>query len=242
MPHPDYSPVRLDRRSRVFIVDDDTQTLRAFERILRVEGLAVTTFTSAAEFLGRMLEDVPSCLLLDLHLPGIGGLRLQEEMRQASVRMPIVFVSGSADVSSTASAMRYGAVDFLQKPVEDAQLLAAVSRALEQDAAQRLRHDDMIRARERLAQLTRREREVCELVARGLLNKQIAAALGPSLRTIKIHRARMMRKLGAASVADVVRLLARIEPQTATTTRAAPDYQAPAATDSAGASANGRVQ
>jgi FixJ family two-component response regulator len=242
MPHPDYSPVRLDPRSRVFIVDDDAQTLRAFERILRIEGLSVTTFTSAAEFLGRTLEDVPSCLLLDLHLPGIDGLRLQEEMRQASERMPIVFVSGSADVSSTASAMRYGAVDFLQKPVEDAQLLAAVSRALEQDAAQRLRHDDMTRARERLAQLTQREREVCELVARGLLNKQIAAALGPSLRTIKIHRARMMRKLGAASVADVVRLLARIEPQTATTPRAAPDYQAPAATDSAGASANGRVQ
>ena len=127
--------------------------------------------------------------------------------------------SGSADVSSTASAMRYGAVDFLQKPVEDAQLLAAVSRALEQDAAQRLRHDDMTRARELLGQLTPREREVSELVARGLLNKQIAAALGPSLRTIKIHRARMMRKLGAASVADVVRLLARVEPQTPVRTR-----------------------
>ena len=242
MPDPDYSPVRPDPRARVFIVDDDAQTLRAFERILRIEGHAVTTFTSAAEFLGRTIEDIPSCLLLDLHLPGIGGLRLQEEMRQASVRMPIVFVSGSADVSSTASAMRCGAVDFLQKPVEDAHLLAAVSRALEQDAAQRLRHDEMTRARERLAQLTPREREVCELVARGLLNKQIAAALGPSLRTIKIHRARMMRKLGAASVADVVRLLARIQPQAATAPRAAPDYQAPAATDSAGASANGRMQ
>ena len=230
-------------RSRVFIVDDDAETLRAFERILRIEGLFVTTFTSAAEFLGRTPEDVPSCLLLDLHLPGIDGLRLQEEMRQASVRMPIVFVSGSADVSSTASAMRYGAVDFLQKPIEDTQLLAAVSRALERDAAQRLRHDDMTRARELLGQLTPRECEVCELVARGLLNKQIAADLGSSLRTVKIHRARMMRKLGAASVADVVRLLARVEPRgPGTNPRAVPEHQAPAAAGSTGVSASGRMQ
>ena len=233
----------LAARSRVFVVDDDAQTLRAFERILRIEGYSVTTFTSAAEFLGRTLEDVPSCLVLDLLLPGIGGLRLQEELRQASVRMPIVFVSGSADVSSTASAMRYGAVDFLQKPVEAAQLLAAVSRALEQDAAQRLRHDDMARARELLSRLTPREREVCELVAHGLLNKQIAGALGPSLRTIKIHRARMMRKLGAASVADVVRLLARVEAQApGASPRTLPAHQAPAAADSFGVSASGRMQ
>ena len=197
--------------SRVFIVDDDAQTLRAFERILRIEGFAVDTFTSASDFLERPLNDVPSCLILDLNLPGVNGLRLQEAMRQASVRIPIVFVSGCADVASTASAMRFGAVDFLEKPVDDVLLLEAVSRALEQDAAQRIRRDDLTRARELLSRLTPREREVCELVARGLLNKQIADVLGASYRTIKIHRHRMMQKLNADSVADVVRLLGRLE-------------------------------
>ena len=195
----------------MFIVDDDAQTLRAFERILRIEGFAVDTFTSASEFLERPPNDVPSCLILDLNLPGVNGLRLQEAMRQASVRIPIVFVSGCADVASTASAMRFGAVDFLEKPVDDVLLLEAVSRALEQDTAQRIRRDDLTRAHELLSRLTPREREVCELVARGLLNKQIADVLGTSYRTIKIHRHRMMQKLNANSVADVVRLLGRLE-------------------------------
>jgi FixJ family two-component response regulator len=196
---------------RVFIIDDDAQALRAFERLLRVEGFTVNTFASAAEFLNRPPDDVPSCLILDLHLPDVDGLRLQEAMRQTNVGMPIVFISGSADVASAASAMRYGAVDFLEKPVDDVVLLAAVSRALEQDAARRRRHNDVALARELLARLTPREREVCELVARGLLNKQIADRLGASIRTIKIHRARMVRKLNAGSVADVVRLLSRVE-------------------------------
>jgi FixJ family two-component response regulator len=196
---------------RVFIIDDDAQALRAFERLLRIEGFTVNTFASAAEFLGRPPDDVPSCLILDLHLPDVDGLRLQEAMRHSNVRMPIVFISGSADVASTASAMRYGAVDFLEKPVDDVMLLEAVSRALEQDAARRLRHNDVAMARELLARLTPREREVCELVARGLLNKQIADELGASIRTVKIHRARMLLKLNAGSVADVVRLLGRIE-------------------------------
>jgi FixJ family two-component response regulator len=195
----------------VFVVDDDAQALRAFERVLRTEGFTVQTFTSANDFLKRPLSDVPSCLILDLNLPGVNGLHLQEAMRQASVRIPIVFVSGCADVASTASAMRYGAVDFLEKPVDDVMLIEAVSRALERDAAQRLRHDDAARARELLARLTPREREVCELVARGLLNKQIADLLGTSHRTVKIHRARVLQKLNVDSVADVVRLLSRLE-------------------------------
>jgi FixJ family two-component response regulator len=202
---------RTNPQSRVFIVDDDAQTLRAFERVLRIEGFAVDTFTSASDFLKRPLSDVPSCLILDLHLPGVNGLRLQEAMRQASVRMPIVFVSGCADVASTASAMRYGAVDFLEKPVDDVLLIEAVSRALEQDATQRIHYDDLTKARELLVRLTPREREVCELVAQGLLNKQIADRLGTSHRTVKIHRARVMQKLNVDSVADVVRLLSRLE-------------------------------
>ena len=201
----------LNPQSRVFVVDDDAMALRAFERVLRTEGFTVQTFTSASDFLKRPLSDVPSCLILDLNLPGVNGLHLQEAMRQASVRIPIVFVSGCADVASTASAMRYGAVDFLEKPVDDVMLIEAVSRALERDAAQRVRHDDAARARELLARLTPREREVCELVARGLLNKQIADLLGTSHRTVKIHRARVIQKLNVDSVADVVRLLSRLE-------------------------------
>jgi RNA polymerase sigma factor (sigma-70 family) len=196
---------------RVFIVDDDAQALRAFERLLRVEGFTVNAFASAADFLNRPPDDVPSCLILDLHLPDLDGLRLQETMRHSNLRMPIVFISGSADVASTASAMRYGAIDFLEKPVDDFQLLEAVSRALEQDVSRRRLHDDVARVQELLARLTPREREVCELVVHGLLNKQIADRLGASVRTVKIHRSRMMRKLNAGSVADVVRLLARVE-------------------------------
>jgi FixJ family two-component response regulator len=201
----------VNSQSLVFVVDDDAQALRAFERVLRTEGFTVNTFTSASDFLKRPLSDVPSCLILDLNLPGVNGLRLQEAMRQASVRMPIVFVSGCADVASTASAMRYGAIDFLEKPVDDVTLIDAVSRALQQDARRRVRHDDAAKARELLVRLTPREREVCDLVARGLLNKQVADILGTSHRTVKIHRARVMQKLGVDSVADLVRLLSRLE-------------------------------
>ena len=203
-------------RPRVFIVDDDALALRAFERLLRVAGFTVETFASAAGFLSRAPADVPSCLILDLRLPDVDGLRLQEALRHSNVQMPIVFISGSADVASTASAMRFGAIDFLEKPVDEVVLLDAVSRALERDSTRRLRHNDAAMARELLARLTPREREVCELVSRGLLNKQIADSLGASIRTIKIHRARMMRKLNAGSVADVVRLLTRVNWSSAT--------------------------
>lgn len=199
------------RQSRVFIVDDDTQTLRAFERLLLFEGFAVDTFTSASDFLRRPMSDVPCCLILDLNLPGVDGLRLQKAMRHAAVQMPIVFVSGCADVSATASAMRYGAVDFLEKPVDDARLIDAVTRAVKQDATERIRQDELMRARERMMRLTPREREVCDLVASGLINKQIASVLGASHRTVKIHRHRVMQKLEVSSVADIVRLLARLE-------------------------------
>jgi FixJ family two-component response regulator len=194
----------------VFIVDDDVQTLRAFARILRVEGFAVDTFDSASEFLKQTPSDVPSCLILDLKLPDIDGLQLQRVMRNARVEIPIIFVSGYGDVSSTASAMRYGAVDFLEKPVEDSRLLDAVTRAVQLDAVRLGRRRDSDEARELLARLTPREREVCELVARGRLNKQIADTLGASERTVKIHRGRAMQKLGVTSVTDLVRLLSRI--------------------------------
>ena len=194
----------------VFIVDDDVQTLRAFARILHVEGFEVDTFHSASEFLKHPPSDVPSCLVLDLKLPEIDGLQLQQLMRNARVDIPIIFISGYGDVPSTASAMRFGAVDFLEKPVEGARLLDAVSNAVALDAVRRDRRRDSDNAKELLAQLTPRERQVCELVARGLLNKQIADEIGASERTVKIHRGRAVQKLGIGSITDLVRLLSRV--------------------------------
>jgi FixJ family two-component response regulator len=194
----------------VFIVDDDVQTLRAFARVLHVEGFEVDTFPSASEFLKHTPSNVPSCLVLDLRLPEIDGLQLQQLMRNANVDMPIIFVSGYGDVPSTASAMRYGAVDFLEKPVEDSRLLDAVAQAVALDAIRRERKRESDEAKQRMALLTPREREVCGFVARGLLNKQIADQVGASERTVKIHRARALQKLGVGSVTDLVRLLARI--------------------------------
>ena len=194
----------------VFIVDDDVQTLRAFARILHVEGFEVDTFHTASEFLKHPPSDVPSCLVLDLKLPEIDGLQLQQLMRNARVDIPIIFISGYGDVPSTASAMRFGAVDFLEKPVEGARLLDAVSNAVALDAVRRGRRRDSDNAKELLAQLTPRERQVCELVARGLLNKQIADEIGASERTVKIHRGRAVQKLGIGSITDLVRLLSRV--------------------------------
>jgi FixJ family two-component response regulator len=194
----------------VFIVDDDVQTLRAFARILHVEGFEVDTFHSASEFLKHPPSDVPSCLVLDLKLPEIDGLQLQQLMRNGRVDIPIIFISGYGDVPSTASAMRFGAVDFLEKPVEGARLLDAVSNAVALDAVRRGRRRDSDDARQLLAQLTPRERQVCDLVARGLLNKQIADEIGASERTVKIHRGRAVQKLGINSITDLVRLLSRV--------------------------------
>ena len=194
----------------VFIVDDDVQTLRAFARILHVEGFEVDTFHSASEFLKHPPSDVPSCLVLDLKLPEIDGLQLQQLMRNARVDIPIIFISGYGDVPSTASAMRFGAVDFLEKPVEGARLLDAVSNAVALDAVRRGRRRDSDHAKELLAQLTPRERQVCDLLARGLLNKQIADEIGASERTVKIHRGRAVQKLGINSITDLVRLLSRV--------------------------------
>ena len=194
----------------VFIVDDDVQTLRAFARILHVEGFDVDTFHSASEFLKHPPSDVPSCLVLDLKLPEIDGLQLQQLMRSGRVDIPIIFISGYGDVPSTASAMRFGAVDFLEKPVEGARLLDAVSNAVALDAVRRGRRRDSDNAKELLAQLTPRERQVCDLLARGLLNKQIADEIGASERTVKIHRGRAVQKLGINSITDLVRLLSRV--------------------------------
>jgi FixJ family two-component response regulator len=192
---------------RVFVVDDDPIVLRALERMLRANDIPVETFASPSAFPERPLYDGIGCLLLDLRMPGLSGLDVQSEMSRKRIPMPIVFLSAQGDVPSTARAMREGAIDFLEKPIDEGQLLAAIDRARLMSAAQREQRDRERDAEERLARLTKREREVCDLVAAGMLNKQIAYELGMSEKTVKVHRGRLTRKLDVDSVPALVRLL-----------------------------------
>jgi FixJ family two-component response regulator len=201
---------------RVFVLDDDPHVLRALERFLRASGFVVEAFSSPSSFLARLPYDGTACVILDLQMPGLSGLDVQDAMGHESITMPIVFLSGKGDVPSTATAMRRGAVDFLVKPVNEAQLLDAVARALAQAVDWRERRRAELDATERLARLTRRERQVCDLVASGFLNKQIAFKLGTSEKTVKVHRGRVMRKLEVDSVAALVRLLSRVSGPTST--------------------------
>jgi FixJ family two-component response regulator len=194
--------------ARVFVVDDDPLVLRALERMLRTEGFAVEVFASATALLERLPYDGVACVLTDLQMPGVSGLDFQDTLRARGQTMPIVFLTGHGDVPSTARAMREGAIDFLEKPVDESRLLDAITRALARASAV---HERRLADREtaaRLARLTKREREVGELVARGLLNKQIAFELGTSEKTVKVHRGRVMRKLEVDSVPALVRLFA----------------------------------
>ena len=192
---------------RVFAVDDDPSVLKALERMLRVNNFAVEAFTSPSAFLERPPYDGVACLLLDLKMPGLTGLDVQGAMSRKGVLMPIIFLSAEGDVPSTARAMREGAIDFLVKPVDEQQLLDALDRARLQAVTLYQQKRAEREAEERLARLTRREREVCDLVAQGLLNKQIAYELGMSEKTVKVHRGRVTRKLNVDSVAALVRLM-----------------------------------
>ena len=208
----------MEQTSRVFVIDDDASVLKALERLLRAHGISAEGFTSAEGFLERPAPDGAACLLLDLRLGAMSGLDVQAALARKGMVIPIVFLSGQGDVPSTARAMREGAVDFLVKPVDEVQLLEALDRALAQSVAiNRKRHAERDAA-EKLARLTKREREVCELVARGLLNKQIAFELGTSEKTVKVHRGRVMDKLQVGSVADLVRLLSSAPPSAANVT------------------------
>ena len=200
----------MESEPRVFVVDDDRALLVAIERVLSSSGYDVRTFMSPAYFMEQLPYDGPACLVLDLRMPELNGLDVQEWLLFKGITMPTVFLSGASDVPSTATAMRKGAVDFLVKPVDEGELLEAVSRALASAVEGRRRRREAEQSRARLARLTRREREVCELVARGLLNKQIAYELGASEKTIKVHRGRVMRKLEVDSVAELVWLLSRL--------------------------------
>jgi FixJ family two-component response regulator len=195
----------------VFVVDDDVDVRSALARLIRSLGMQVETFASAREFLGRQRPDGLSCLILDVRLTGEDGLRVQEAMRTAAWRPPIVFLTGHGTVPMCVRAMRGGAIDFLQKPVDDEDLLAAIATALEHDYRTRDSQRQHAELRQRVATLTPRERDVLGLVTTGLLNKEIAYALGTSEKTIKAHRANIMRKMQAMSIAELVRMVALVE-------------------------------
>ena len=194
----------------VYVVDDDESVRRSLARLLRSAGLTAETFPSAQAFLDRELPDRTACLVLDVRLPGLSGLDLQGALTQTERIVPIVFITGHGNVPMSVQAMKSGAVDFLQKPFEEDQLLAAIDRALARCRAARAERTDRMVVQRRFDTLTPRERQVLGLVVAGRLNKQIAADLGAAEKTIKIHRGRVMRKMEASSVAELVRMSQRI--------------------------------
>ena len=190
----------------VFVIDDDAAVRSSLSSLFRSVGLQATTFSSAAEFLSSHKPDVPSCLVLDVRLPGIGGIEFQAELAKANIRLPIIFITGHGDIPMTVRAMKAGAVEFLTKPFRDQDLLDAVRVGLDRDSARREREQALSGVVAAYETLTLREKEVFPLVTSGLMNKQIAAKLGVSEITVKVHRGNAMRKMGARSLADLVRM------------------------------------
>ena len=194
----------------VFVVDDDEGMRQSLKNLIGSVGLRVEAFASAQEFMRSKLMDVPGCLVLDVRLPGLSGLDLQKRIADAGIAIPIIFITGHGDIPMTVRAMKAGAVEFLTKPFRDQDLLDAIQQALERDRIAREQRAEMEELRGRLDSLTPREREVMGLVVAGLLNKQIAGELGTSETTIKIHRHQVMEKMGAGSLAELVRMADRL--------------------------------
>jgi FixJ family two-component response regulator len=196
----------MDAEALVFVVEDDAPLRESLKNLIRSVGLRVAVFASAQEFLDRPRPEGPSCLVLDVRLPGLSGLDLQQQMAEGDRDMPIIFITGYGDIPMTVQAMKAGAVAFLPKPFRDQELLDAIQHALARDRharAQRARSEEL---RRRYGALTPREREVMARVAAGLLNKQIAAELGTSEASVKVHRQHVMTKMGAGSLAALVRM------------------------------------
>jgi FixJ family two-component response regulator len=194
----------------VFVVDDDPSVRRSTERLVRSIGFNVQTFATAKEFTERARVESPSCLVLDVQLPGPSGLDLQRELVRAGVRIPIIFITGRGSIPMSVRAMKEGAVEFLTKPTRSRDLLAAIRAAIERDRASHQARRELDALRERYARLTGREREVMALVVAGRLNKQIAGELSTSERTVKFHRAHIMEKMEADSVAELVRMAGQL--------------------------------
>jgi len=195
-----------DQGTTVFLVDDDASVRKSLSRLLRSAGLHVETFASANEFLNREPFYGNGCIVLDIKMPGLSGTELFEGICKADYSMPVVFLTGHGDISMSVQSMKQGAVDFLTKPVDDEQLLNAVQIALARDETEREQHSNAICIRQRLKTLSAREYEVLTHVITGMMNKEIGYTLGISEKTIKVHRGRVMNKLGVSSVADLVRL------------------------------------
>jgi FixJ family two-component response regulator len=194
----------------VFVVDDDAPLRESLADLLRSIGLRVETFASAQEFLESKRPNVPSCLVLDVRLKGLSGLDLQKRLVEGDVDIPIIFITGHGDIPMTVQAMKAGAVEFLTKPFRDQDLLDAVQQALERDRKGREQRAEISELRKRFDSLTPREREVMALVAAGLLNKQVAGELGTSEASVKVHRQHVMEKIGADSLAELVRMADKI--------------------------------
>jgi FixJ family two-component response regulator len=190
----------------IALVDDDPSVRRGLERLIRSMGWKAETFASAQEFLARVGVEAPSCVVLDLQMPGLTGLELQKKMAEVGLETPIVFLTGHGNIPATVQAMKAGAIEFLTKPVEEQDLLKAIHEAIECDRRTRQQRADMSDLRDRYASLTAREREVMQQVVSGLLNKQIAAELKITEDTVKFHRGHIMRKMRADSLADLVRM------------------------------------